>query len=104
MAGAERIAALLARDAAGGAVQVRGWLRSARHGKDVSFLDLTDGSCLSGIQVVADPTLPHYEDTIKHLRTGCAAGGLDISWVPDLKTLQCTAGFRFPESGCPGML
>ena len=72
MAGAERIAALLARDAAGGAVQVRGWLRSARHGKDVSFLDLTDGSCLSGIQVVADPALPHYEDTIKHLRTGCA--------------------------------
>ncbi len=68
----DRVRDLLARESAGGEVTVRGWLRSARHGKDLSFLDLSDGSCLSGIQVVVDPGLPGYEEVVKPLRTGCA--------------------------------
>jgi len=51
---------------------VRGWLRTARHSKGVSFLEVNDGSCLAGLQVVADPSLPDYEDGIATLRTGCA--------------------------------
>lgn len=69
---AARIARVLGRDTAGGTVRVRGWLRSARHAKGVSFLDLTDGSCMSGIQVVAAPEIANYESEIKGLRTGCA--------------------------------
>ena len=63
---------LLARDAPGGPVSVQGWLRTARHGKDVSFLEVSDGSCLAGIQVVALPALPNYENEVRALRTGCA--------------------------------
>jgi hypothetical protein len=33
---------------------VRGWVRSARHQKAVSFLEVVDGSCVHGLQVVLD--------------------------------------------------
>ena len=70
------VAALRARDAAGGRVQVRGWLKTARHGKGVSFLELSDGSSLAGIQVVADPALENYDAEVRTLRTGCAVEAL----------------------------
>jgi asparaginyl-tRNA synthetase len=68
----ERIAELLRRPAAGGAVELFGWLRSARHAKDLSFLVLNDGSCLSGVQVVVDPTLPNYGQELRQLGNGDA--------------------------------
>ncbi len=63
---------LLARDAAGGRVCVRGWLRTARHSKNVSFLEVHDGSCFAGIQAVANPELPGYAESVLPLGTGCA--------------------------------
>jgi len=63
---------LLARDRAGGEVTVRGWLRTVRHGKQTSFLEVGDGSCFSGLQVVAGPDCAGYADEIQHLGTGCA--------------------------------
>jgi hypothetical protein len=51
---------------------VRGWLRTARHSKGVSFLDVSDGSCLAGLQVVAGPELANYESDVTRLDTGCA--------------------------------
>jgi asparaginyl-tRNA synthetase len=67
-----RVADLLARGAAGEAAAVRGWLRTARHSKGVSFLDVSDGSCLSGIQVVAGPELENHASEVTRLDTGCA--------------------------------
>ncbi|MDX1650153.1 MAG: asparagine--tRNA ligase, partial [Myxococcota bacterium] len=67
-----RVADLLAEGRVGEAVAAQGWLRTARHAKNVSFLDLTDGSCLAGLQVVAPPELPEFEETVRGLRTGCA--------------------------------
>jgi asparaginyl-tRNA synthetase len=63
---------VLARAEPGGEVAVRGWLRTARHSKGVSFLDVSDGSCFGGVQVVAEPSLANYESELRHLRTGCA--------------------------------
>jgi len=63
---------LLARGRAGEAAIVRGWLRTARHSKGVSFLDVTDGSCLAGVQVVCDAALANFEDDVRKLDTGCA--------------------------------
>jgi len=57
---------------AGGSVVVRGWVRTARHGKGVSFLEVSDGSCFAGLQVVADPALANYESEIRHVGTGFA--------------------------------
>jgi asparaginyl-tRNA synthetase len=67
-----RVVDLLHRDAAGGGVRVQGWLKTARHGKGVSFLEVSDGSCMAGIQVVAEPALANYEAEVLALRTGCA--------------------------------
>jgi asparaginyl-tRNA synthetase len=70
---AESVKQVLAREAAGGRAQLQGWLRSARHSKGVSFLDLTDGSCMAGLQVVAEPSaLANYAGEVAALRTGCA--------------------------------
>jgi asparaginyl-tRNA synthetase len=63
---------LLAREAPGGEVTVQGWLRTARHSKNLSFLEVSDGSCFAGIQVVAAPELANYADEIAHLANGCA--------------------------------
>jgi len=67
-----RVADLLHRDTAGGVVRVQGWLKTARHGKGVSFLEVSDGSCMAGIQVVAEPALANYATEVLALRTGCA--------------------------------
>jgi len=72
MAAHERVKDLLARAAAGGTVTVRGWLKTARHSKGLSFLEVSDGSCFAGIQAVAEPALANYEGEVKHLQAGCA--------------------------------
>ncbi|MEN8183119.1 MAG: asparagine--tRNA ligase [Myxococcota bacterium] len=63
---------LLCRESAGGEVTVRGWLKTARHGKEVSFLEVSDGSSMAGIQAVVEPDLAGYEGEIRSLRSGCA--------------------------------
>jgi asparaginyl-tRNA synthetase len=68
----ESIRSLLARDSAGGRVTVRGWLKTARHSKAVSFLAVSDGSCFADIQVVAGAECDRYEEVVRGLGTGCA--------------------------------
>jgi asparaginyl-tRNA synthetase len=68
----DSIKSILAREAAGGRVVIRGWLRTVRHSKNVSFLEVTDGSCFSGLQAVAAPELPEYESCVLELGTGCS--------------------------------
>jgi asparaginyl-tRNA synthetase len=68
----ESIRRMLDRDAAGGEGVVRGWLRTVRHGKGVSFLDVSDGSCMDGMQVVANPETEGYESVVRGLATGCS--------------------------------
>jgi len=67
-----RVKDILARPAAGGSVVVHGWLKTARHGKGVSFLEISDGSSFAGIQAVVEPSLANYETEVKHLQAGSA--------------------------------
>jgi asparaginyl-tRNA synthetase len=67
-----RVVDLLARESAGGRVRVQGWVKTARHGKGVSFLEIGDGSCMAGIQVVAEPGLAGFESDVLAAKTGCA--------------------------------
>lgn len=60
------------REAAGGEVTVRGWLRTARHSKNVSFLEVTDGSCFDGLQAVAGEGCEGFPEEVRALGTGCA--------------------------------
>ncbi len=68
----ETIRSMLRRPAAGGTGRVQGWLRTVRHGKDVSFLDVSDGSCMDGLQVVANPDTKGFESVVRQLATGAA--------------------------------
>jgi asparaginyl-tRNA synthetase len=67
-----RVREILGSGAIGSRVRTQGWLRSARHSKGVSFFDLSDGSCLAGLQVVVDPGLANYESELRALGTGAA--------------------------------
>ncbi|MFH1730080.1 MAG: asparagine--tRNA ligase [Planctomycetota bacterium] len=68
----QRIKSILARTDFGAAVTIRGWVRTKRDSKGgFSFVELNDGSCLSGLQVVADESLANYESDVQRLVTGC---------------------------------
>ncbi|MCI5135016.1 MAG: asparagine--tRNA ligase, partial [Candidatus Electrothrix sp. AW2] len=53
-------------------VTLEGWVRTCRHSGNLCFIEVTDGSCLSGIQVIAESTLKNYAEEIRHLSTGTA--------------------------------
>lgn len=65
--------ALAGHVAEGGEVTVRGWVRTRRDSKaGLSFVNVSDGSCFSPIQVVAPSILSNYETEVKRLTAGCA--------------------------------
>jgi len=67
-------------------VTVRGWIRSVRDMKAYGFIDLNDGSCFTGVQIVLDEnTLPNFKEIVKQ-NVGAAVmvtGKLKIT--PDAK-------------------
>ncbi|WP_204153915.1 asparagine--tRNA ligase [Leptolyngbya sp. CCY15150] len=54
------------------AVTIRGWVRTKRELKDFTFVDVNDGSSLTGLQVVLNKDLPSYADIIAQINTGAA--------------------------------
>jgi asparaginyl-tRNA synthetase len=57
----------------GSRVTVQGWVRTRRDSKaGVSFIHLHDGSCFAPLQIIAEKTLPNYEDEILKVTAGCA--------------------------------
>ena len=64
-----RIVELLQRNDFGAQVNVRGWVRTKRGSKSVSFIALNDGSTIKNVQIVAD-TDKFDEDVIKQITTG----------------------------------
>ncbi len=53
----------------GSKVCVKGWVRTKRGNKNVSFISLNDGSCIHNLQIVADMSL-FDEDLMKRISTG----------------------------------
>ncbi len=72
------VAKLLARGDIGEQVRVCGWVRTRRDAKGFSFIELNDGSSLASIQVVAESTIPGYEEQVLQAHTGAA---LDVIGV-----------------------
>ena len=66
-----KIKDLLSRDSAGGEVQIQGWVKTRRSSKSVAFLQVSDGSTLADLQVVADQNLPNFS-LVDSLNTGCS--------------------------------
>jgi len=54
-------------------VELRGWVRTRRDSKQgFSFVEINDGSCMAGLQVVVDASVDGYEQTIKNVTTGAS--------------------------------
>ena len=51
---------------------IRGWVRTKREGKGITFLELNDGSSLQGLQIVVPQTIDEYETLIKQITTGAS--------------------------------
>jgi asparaginyl-tRNA synthetase len=53
-------------------ITVKGWVRTVRHQKKFSFIEINDGSSLSGFQIIADSTLPNYNECTEEITTGAS--------------------------------
>ena len=62
---------LLASESAEASVELSGWVRTRRDSKEFSFVELNDGSCLQGIQVIIDAGIPGSEQVSK-MNTGAS--------------------------------
>src|SRR5437899_12879369 len=51
---------------------IKGWIRTRRDSKGFSFLELNDGSSLTGLQVIADASTAGYHE-IARFTTGASA-------------------------------
>ena len=67
-----RIVNLLTEKTYGKVVEISGWVRTRRDSGQLSFLEISDGSCLSNLQVVAEQELANYQSEVRKLTTGCA--------------------------------
>jgi asparaginyl-tRNA synthetase len=68
-----RIAEILSSDKVGAKYTVMGWVRTRRDSKGgFSFIEVNDGSCLSGLQIIADEKLSNYKVEVLKLQTGCS--------------------------------
>ncbi|HPG29492.1 MAG TPA: asparagine--tRNA ligase [bacterium] len=55
-------------------VLIEGWVRTRRDSKGgFSFIEINDGSTIKNFQVIADSSLPNYENEILKLTTGSSA-------------------------------
>jgi asparaginyl-tRNA synthetase len=53
------------------AVLVKGWVRTRRDSKDLSFIEVNDGSSLRNLQIIARNTLPNYS-AVQRIITGAS--------------------------------
>ncbi len=68
----QRIKHILKSGNPGDVVTIQGWVRTKRDSKAFSFLDVNDGSSMTGLQVIADAKLDGYDDAMKRITTGAS--------------------------------
>ncbi len=53
-------------------LSVFGWVRTVRDQKNFAFIEINDGSSLSGLQVIFDASIPGYADLLPKITTGAS--------------------------------
>ncbi len=56
----------------GSLVTLHGWVRTLRDQKKFAFIEINDGSCLKGIQVIANADLANFQEVVEKVSTGAA--------------------------------
>ena len=67
-----RIANLLKSGQPGDSVTLQGWVRTKRAQKSLCFINVNDGSCMGGLQIVADADLADYDAIMAQISTGAS--------------------------------
>jgi asparaginyl-tRNA synthetase len=55
-----------------GKFEIKGWVKTYRRSKNIAFIELSDGSCVQGLQLVINPDLDSYLNIESKLATGCS--------------------------------
>jgi asparaginyl-tRNA synthetase len=67
-----RIAEILRNGQPDTIITIKGWVRTKREQKSFTFVEVTDGSSMNGLQAIVSDSLPDYETQIKRLSTGAS--------------------------------
>ena len=70
-----RVKDILNRETAGGEVLVQGWVKTRRSSGAVSFIQISDGSTLTDLQIVVEPSSPDFA-LVESLSTGCSVSAV----------------------------
>lgn len=66
------ISQLLRDGVVGSSVEINGWIRTRRDAKEMSFLEVNDGSCLANIQIIVDRSISRLDTCVQEANTGAA--------------------------------
>ena len=69
---APRIKNILATAEMGSTIQISGWVQKKQKRSQFTFIDLNDGSCLEGLQVIIDEVVEDYENVVRLSRIGAS--------------------------------
>ncbi len=83
----------------GGKVTVCGWIRTTRDSKNISFLELNDGTALKSLQVVVDTTAISVSNIT--LGTAVKIEGVAVKSVADASGIEVNAGSIEILGECP---
>ncbi|NEN88825.1 MAG: asparagine--tRNA ligase [Okeania sp. SIO3H1] len=68
----QRIAEILRSGKPDTKVTIQGWVRTKRELKEFAFVEVNDGSCLANLQVVLNPEIPNYQESLQQMNTGAS--------------------------------
>ncbi len=68
----QRIKHILASGQPGETLTIQGWVRTKRAAKKFTFIEVNDGSAMSGLQVVAGEDIPGYAESMERISTGAS--------------------------------
>ncbi len=65
-----RIKEILSLDGNNSEITVEGWIRTRRESKEITFIEINDGSTINNLQTVVDKKIENYESIIQQLNNG----------------------------------
>ncbi len=68
----QRIKHILTSGQPGETLTIQGWVRTKRAAKKFTFIEVNDGSAMSGLQVVAGEDMPGYAESMERISTGAS--------------------------------
>jgi asparaginyl-tRNA synthetase len=72
MSTSQRIKQILASGQPGEELTIQGWVRTKRASKKFTFIEVNDGSAISGLQVIAAEDIPGYAASMERISTGAS--------------------------------